>query len=122
MSAKKPAAAGAERGMVFFFFALFFSLTSANVLDPDLTKLLNVLENAEVVKQKLKEEEIYTLARARTLSETDLEKLGFKMGSRDAILELLHRTLYIVLSPCSVLCTAPCQMPSCLAHHSLCTK
>ena len=66
MSAKKPAAAGAERGMLFFFFCfVLLALTSAKELDPDLTKLLNELENAEVIKQKLKEEEIYTLARLR---------------------------------------------------------
>jgi hypothetical protein len=93
MSAKKPAAAGAERGMLFLLCVLL-ALTSAKDLDPDLTKLLNELENAEVIKQKLKEEEIYTLARAKkSLTEAKLEKLGFKMGTRDAILELLHRML-----------------------------
>ena len=54
---------------------------------------MDSLEGAEAIKLKFKEEEIYTLARARSLTEQDLEKLGFKMGKRKDILEALHRML-----------------------------
>lgn len=52
--------------------------------------MLDSVEDAEAIKLKFTEEEIYTLARARSLTEQDLEVLGFKMGKRKDILEALH--------------------------------
>lgn len=60
-------------------------------LDTDLAACLDTLDDADVVKTKLKEEEIFTLALAMQLTEARLEKLGFtKMGRRMAILAALN--------------------------------